>query len=215
MTLTPAGSLRTTGTSLEEVLSKVAAPAPKSTKAVAPKKVVLSDEQRLALKTLPSKLAGTDLPDKPRELTAEEIEEFIPLFDEVKDAKKALVQAEESLKEAFANHMDTQAPRNAETDKNGHKIAEGIVESELLAIVVKRELKGGKAAPLTLADLERLEADGDIDHKTFLAMTRQTRSVDEVAVMEQLANRPELLDALKKVAVLTPKSTAISIRARD
>ena len=67
---------------------------------------------------------------------------------------------------------------------------------------------------LSVSALEALEADGTIDHKTFLALTRPVRVVDEVGVMAAVRKDPKILAALAKATTPGKKSTAINVRPK-
>lgn len=181
-----------------------------------PAVVPISDSQRTTLRTIVTKLDGLQLPTAPRLLTEAERDTFIDLFGELKDALKVLGLGESALKESFHNHLDvelgTPGP-DVKQDKNGHYVKAGSVNFPGKPVEVKREERGGKAATLTDADLQRLEAMGEIDHPTYLAMTDAgVRNPNEAKIMGLIKKRPELLGALRKVAKLTDKTTAISLR---
>jgi hypothetical protein len=195
--------------------------APREEPAAQPVKISISDEQRILMRRLAVQLAELSLPDSPRMLSPEERQEFIRVFADVKSAKDAVGTAEEALRETFANHLDVEARARAgkgakfPLDSHGHVLARGEVRGEGLAVKVTRELRGGKAAPLSMADLNRLEREGKIDHATFLRMTEAvpaTRRVDEAKIMDLLAKKPELVKVLAEVATLTDKTASVYLR---
>jgi hypothetical protein len=184
-------------------------------------RISISDDQRILLRRLAVQLAEIALPDSPRELTETEKHEFIQIFTDVKSSKDAIVSAESALKETFANHLDVEAWAKAgddaalPIDEHGHVLAPGEVTASGVSTKVTRELRGGKANPLSIADLQRLEASGEIDHATFLKMTEAvpaTRRVDEAKIMDLLAVRPELLKVLASVATLSNKTASYYVR---
>jgi hypothetical protein len=186
-----------------------------------PARISISDDQRILMRRLAVQLAELALPDSPRELTETERQEFIPIWADVKSAKDAVVNAETALRESFANHMDAEARRTAPEDAalpidgHGHVLREGEVTADGVSQRVTRELRGGKANPLSLLDLQHLESNGEIDHRTFLAMTEAvpaTRRVDEAKIMDLLAKRPELVQTLASVATLSDKSASYYLR---
>lgn len=184
----------------------------------APVKISISDEQRLLLRRLAIQLAEIALPDSPRELTESEKREFIQIFADVKLGKDAITSAETALRETFANHLDAEAIQehgDVVTDRHGHVLLPGEVVADGVASKVTRELRGGKAQPLSLHSLQALEDAGEIDHKTYLAMTEAvpaTRRVDEAKIMDLLAKRPELLQTLASVATLSDKQASYYVR---
>jgi len=215
--------LLTDGHGLGDVLDAlVESKAKKGTEVEVPRRplpavVPISDTQRTTLRTIVSKLDALQLPTSARLLTDVEKDTFIDLFGELKDALKVLGVGESALKETFHNHLDvelgTPGP-DVKQDKNGHYVKAGSVGFPGKPVEVKREERGGKAASLTDSDLQRLESLGEIDHATYLAMTDAgVRNPNEAKIMSLLKKRPELLGALRKIATLTDKTTAISIRA--
>jgi hypothetical protein len=204
---------------LDALLAAEAATTPAPTEAPErkplPAVVPLSDPERTTLRTLVNKIDALDLPTTARELSAAERTQFIAAFDQIKDGLKAIKRAEDALKEVFQNHLDvelgTPGP-DVEQDANGHYVAAGSVTGDGLAKRVSREVRGGKAVSLTVDDLSGLEADGDITHADFLAMTDAVRVVDEAAIMKILNGRPELLPVFRKVARVAPAGTSIYIR---
>ena len=184
-----------------------------------PVKISISDEQRILLRRLAIQLAEISLPEGPRELTESEKQEFIQIFTDVKFGKDAITSAESALKEVFANHLDAEAiiehGESVATDKYGHVLLPGEVVADGVSTKVTRELRGGKAEPLSLYNLQALEEAGEIDHKTFLAMTEAvpaTRRVDEAKIMDLLSKRPELLETLASVATLSDKQSSYYVR---
>lgn len=211
--------------SLVDALDQLVAAKRASREAANPKaptsKIAISDVQRTLLRRLATVLAIVELPSTARQLTDAEKAQFVPLFDEVKDAKTAVAAAEAALAEAFRNHLDAEALAAAKPDnpvaydKHGHVLAEGEVVHPGYPKKVRRELRGGKAAPITLAQLQQLEADGKITHKQYLAMTEAvpaTRRVDEVKIMDVLAAEPGLLQVLAEVAEPTDREAALWLR---
>jgi hypothetical protein len=185
-------------------------------------KIAISDAQRSTLRRLATQLADVELPEAPRLLSEDEKREYIRLFDQVKDARSAVEAAEKALKETFCNHLDVESKGAydalsgpLEIDASGHVLAAGEVVAAGESKKVTRELRGGKANGLTIADLQFLESEGKIDHATYLAMTETVpaqRRVDEAKIMDVLAKRPALIAALAEVATLSERTSAIYLR---
>lgn len=205
-------------TSLTDVLELIA-PKPKAPPEQArplPKVVPVSDKERVNLRGILARIEAAELPEQARLLDPDERSEWIPLFGEIKTALATLARAETAFKDTFANHLDVEVQDSgikAEQDKNGHYLVKGEVGAEDTELVVKREIAGeGKTAPISIRDLEKLEADGAIDHKAFLALTSTERYVDEAKVMQQLRANPSLADSLRKVIKLKAKTGSIHVR---
>jgi hypothetical protein len=186
-----------------------------------PTVIPISDEQIELLHKLPELLAAIELPDRPRTLTAEERDAWVPLFDQIKKAKSALEVAEAAFKTVFGSAIDAEAQAAARKgryqlsyDKHGHVLTTGEIISDHYDKKVTRELRGGNSVELTMADLHRLEEAGLITHKQLLAMTvpvPATRRPDEDRIVEQAAN-PKLREALAQVARLTPVTSSVQMR---
>lgn len=182
-----------------------------------PARLTLSEATRVTLRTIPVELASLVLPSEPRRLTDEEAARMIPLFSDLKLVEKALTAAQDAIKTAFHDHIDQDAPADAERDKNGHALTAGeiSVPDAGLGEKITRILVGGKAAGITEADLLGLETVGAITHKEYMALTVSmpaTRALaPEEKVMAVLSKNPELVSALATKARLTARNTQIRI----
>lgn len=193
-------------------LAASAAPAPTApTPRPEPKSVVLAEAERKALRTLPRKIADAQLPGEARLLSETERAELIPLFDEIKAAKAALVKAEEAFKTAFHGHLDTEAlagDPDQPVNEDGHTLTRGEVTAAGLARKVVRDVRGGATAVApTDADLVRLVEDGVLTRQEYLNATKAVPGRVPVpeAIMALLARRPELLGELaRRVRLVEP-----------
>lgn len=190
--------------------------APPEQPAPLPKVVPVSDKERVNLRGILARIDAAELPEEARLLDPNERSEWIPLFGEIKAAKAVLERAEAAFKGTFANHFDVEVQEQgikADQDKDGHYLVKGEVGAEDTELVVKREIAGeGKTQAISIRDLEQLEADGLIDHKTFLALTSVERYADESKIMRELRSTPVLAEALRKVIKLKPKTGSIHVR---
>lgn len=182
-------------------------------------------EDRKILRTVVDRVQAFTFPTEPRILTEVEKAEMIALFDDVKKALKVLNTFEETFKLVAHNHLDVElgdAARRLDQDKHGHYVAAGTISAPEVSREIRRELRGGHAETLTLANLQGLLAGGHITEADFKAMTtavpRQvisaTREVSEAGVMNRIKANPKVLAALARVAKLTPQTTAIAMRDR-
>lgn len=176
-----------------------------------PKAVVLSPADRKALRTLPAKLADVELPASPRQLTQDERNVLVPLFDQIKVAAAAIKKAEEAFKEAAHNDVDSQAKPGDQLGKNGHYLTEGEVVAEGYDKKIVRGLVGGHAVELTTVDLEKLLDEGKITLAQFRRWTKpvNTRQVVADAIMADMAKDQEVLEVISTVARRTDQTTAI------
>jgi hypothetical protein len=180
-----------------------------------PVAVPITSTERRNLRQIAARVEAYDFPKKPVVLTEEQRRIAITAFNDIKSARKVLERAENAFKAMFHNHLDLLVEKSgdeAPVDEHGHYVTEADVTAEGVSVKVARELRGGKAAPLTIGDLVRLEQDKAISHDDYLLMTTAVRNVDPSKVMLRLQEKPELLAALATVAKLTDKTTAMSVR---
>lgn len=210
---------------LNEALTQAADPIPTTAPKALPKVIAISQEEKKTLRSLPSAIANAELPDKARELSEAEKQEFVPLFDQIKVAKAALVKAEDALKEAFHNHLDVEflatGPKGVIYDTHNHIAEAGQVVAEGYARKVVREERGGKSS-LTVDAVKSLLADGKITKEQYDLMVDEmpvppveattVEVLNENGIMAAIGMDPKLLAKLAKVAPVSPKSTAINMR---
>jgi hypothetical protein len=181
-----------------------------------PKAVVLSDAEKTAMRTLPSKMADVLLPGEIRELTQSERDVFVPLFAKSKLVESAVKKVVEGFKEAFHNDLDAQAPVDAPLGKNGHKLVgdkdvhEDIVARDFSEKVIRYKI-GGNAVELTDLDLQEMVDDGKLTKAQYQRMTRAvtTRVVVPDAVMAEIARDSAVLDAIAAKATRTDQTTGL------
>lgn len=163
-------------------------------KTTVPTPVRLSADERYALTMLPTKLK-VEWPTTRRLLNGDERVDLLELLRAVKTVKGLIGRTEESLKAAFFNHLDVLADAYEEIDntteihENGWYCLPGKVGHPDMDIVASREIRAG-SVKLTDEALSALEAEGLIDHETYLRWTRQVREVDELAVLADIATNP-------------------------
>lgn len=181
-----------------------------------PKAVVLSDAEKTAMRTLPSKMADVLLPGEIRELTQSERDQFVPLFARAKLVESGIKKITEGFKEAFHNDLDAQAPEEAPLGKNGHKIVgdkdyhEQIIARDFPEKVIRYKI-GGNAVELTDSDLCELLDDGKISLAQYRRWTKpvSTRVVVADAIMADLAKDGTLLEAIASKATRTDQTTGL------
>lgn len=220
-TPTVKGLLAETGTSVTDILAALATkPTPPPVEdRVKPSVVVpVSDEQKKILKKIVDRAEAFKFPGEIRELTEDEQREAIEIFTDLKQGIAALGNFETAFKATFHNHLDAEAVRlgtdaGALQNKDGHLLVGGQLAPSGLSVLIRRELSGGGAASLTLADLRDMEERGDITHKEFLALTTEgTRVVNSEAVMKHVRKVPEFTKVLKRYAKLTAATASINVR---
>lgn len=215
--------LLTTNTSVSLVdLLKALSPAQVSAsppaKVPAPRKI--TDKQREAIERMP-KVYGQVVPTERRALTEQEISTLLNERTTLDEVKKA---AEARLKDITLiahNHLDVEVdalPKKERSgfllDKDGHYIVAGRFSTEDTDVEFSRETREN-APSLPLSALESLEQAGQIDHKTFLAMTSQVRVVDEAKVMAAIKKDPTLLAKVASVTIPGTKGTSMYVRTKQ
>lgn len=175
-----------------------------------PVAVVPNEDQHAALENLAAMLAETHWPQSRRALRVSEKPHFLRLLRVTKTLKRLVEGLErQALRPTWFNHFDCMAEHTGiaseDTPRNGdgwYLLADadnGIVHGE--PTKATRELRRGQAT-ITVEDLQELEKDGEITHQDFLALTKQTRVIDEERFLTTLAQRPHLLPAIQQATTV-------------
>lgn len=207
---------------LADVLN-ILAPTPEADEVVKgqiPLPQIITEEQEAALKKVVD-VFGKVVPQERRILAPEEVsalvEEKETLDTLIKMAKSRL---DNGIKVAIHNHLDVVAEeqgltKDATRNGDGHWNVNGeVFGDEGVSKKFTREVRVSSPS-VTLADLEALVDDEDVDftHEDLLAITTQTRVMDDNKLMLYLKKKPSLVMALSK-AVRPGKATA-SINLRN
>jgi hypothetical protein len=172
-----------------------------------PSDVSLNPEVIQRLKTLVNTLEGLVPPERRRELSAGEKEDFTVALEDVNEVKKAVTVAEDKIKLVFQNHADVVAITTGQvtpatpTNKEGFYVLEdknSMAVKGLSKKVIRTTVEPDPV--LTDEGLQTLERQGLISHQEYLAATRQTREVDETGVWKLIEDRPGLLPHLASVS---------------
>lgn len=195
--------------------AQVSDPAP--AKVPAPR--AITEAQRKAIARMPE-VYGKVVPTERRMLEPTEV---VALLDERTTLDEVKKTADARLKDITViahNHLDVQIENQPEeiragllTDEAGHFIVAGKISVPDADVEFSRETRQSSAT-LPLEALEALETAGDIDHKTFLALTSQVRVVDEVKVMAAIKKDPSLLAKIAKATQPGKKGTSMYVRPK-
>lgn len=198
-------------------LLKLVAPEPKPVKApdTAPLPRVITEDQQAALARL-EKVFGAINPTEPRELEPSEIPMLIEERMTLDTVKKMTEARLADITVIAHNHLDAEAEesgeaKKAERDNKGHYVLPGVVADIKAGKGLRREVREG-APTLTEAGLRALDEAGELDHEDYLAMTTQTRYVDEAKVTLLLRKKPELVKVIRPAITPPTKSTAVYLR---
>lgn len=218
------GILAKKETTLTEVLAHVGpeAPNPPEVETPLPKSPALPKAVAPIAAMLPAKLAAIQVPTERRELDADELEELTVAMDEVKQVKAAVTKAEGYFKAAFFNHFDAVARRLGLVTKDSKRTKDGwfIIEDKVSAAVpglskkAVRETSSG-SVQFGVDQLAELEAEGQITHAQFLAMTSQVRVVNEGAILAAIEADPDLAKVLGEKVTVSGGNAALYLRAND
>lgn len=211
-------------TTLGDVLSHVA-PAvvsPPPVEPPLPKPPALAKKAADATATLPMALAGLVVPNTRRKLTTDELKAYTEAWEQTKIVKAAVGKVEDSLKPVFFNHFDAVARERGLEKANTPRTKDGwlVIPDESSASVpgldkkLTREVSKG-TANFGMNDLVAMEAAGEITHERFLKLTNQVRVLDESAVMDEIAEDPELRALIAKRIKVTGANASLNLRAND
>jgi hypothetical protein len=177
----------------------------------------LSEKVLEALKRLPE-VYGQVVVTVDRKLTPKElatITEERDLISVVLDPLKK--RKDESIREVLANHFDNiltdEQKEAARKDAKGHFAIKQHVSVEGLGRKVQRSVSGGKPK-LSIAHIEALHKAGQIDRKTYLAITKKPdvpRVLDEDGLHKAIQKDPALFFLLGSVAEPTTPTTTIRV----
>lgn len=179
----------------------------------------LTEEQKEALKRLPE-VYGKVVVTADRSLTAKEraalVEERQTIDTLLAPLKK---RKDESIREVLSNDFDNmlsdEEQESARVDAKGHFAVKQEQPVEGTGLKVQRIVSGGKPN-LTIEHVEALHAEGKIDRKTYLAITKKPdlpRVLDESGLHQAIQKDPRLFFLLGSVAEPTTPTTSIKVVA--
>lgn len=204
---------------LKDVLVALS-PAQKSAEiTVLPVPQQITEGQRAAVEKV-SEVFGQVVPIKRRELTSAEVNSLIEEKETLDELKKMAESRMGNIRITVHNHMDIEAEK-------ADLVKEETLRSDQGYFILGAKLRGTPDTPkqwsrevrqtspsLNTVGLQALEDDPDVDfdHDDFLAMTTQTRVVDENKVMMALKKNPQLVMALHEAVVPGSKSASLYLR---
>lgn len=189
-----------------------------------PKPVTVSEEQEAAVAQVVDLAVSLLLPSEVRRLEDGERANLIGARLELDKAAKVIDDAKDSIKQAFHNHFDMVAEAEGLVDettpvnKEGHYVLEDKESGGAPGLDKKitREVSAGAVSfgtPQTEADALKALVDQDLlDKDIYLAVTRQTRVVDEHALFEAIKKDEALMPIIEQA--LTAKADSASINVR-
>lgn len=183
--------------------------------------VEMTEDLQQALTLLPKVFGGTQVTEI-RQLTGSERAALYEEQQVIGVVLSAMKTRDEAIKETVRHHMDQvalatgQVTKDTETDAHGHYVVASKQNPERVSIPGtdkewSREYRAGK----TEIDGDRLldlyEA-GEIDRKTYLAMTREVRVFDEAKAMAAMEKDPSLLHVFRKLIKRGRPSLSLYVR---
>jgi len=179
----------------------------------------ISEEALEAIRRLPE-VYGKVVPKTDRQLSRQELVDIVTERQIIDTVLKVIKERkDESIRETLANHLDNvykqpEGSRPPGTDTKGHLAVKQDVEVEGLGKKVARSVSGGKPY-LDIAGVEMLHAQGKIDRKTYLKITKRTevpRVLDQEGLVKAMKEDPDLGFLLAGVTKHTPTITTITVR---
>jgi hypothetical protein len=182
----------------------------------APLPVAITVKQREALDRVTEVFASV-VPKTRRALEPREVHAIIEermTLDELEDLAE---KRKDAIRTTICNHLDVKAEQSGEAtdaprDAKGHYVLKGKAGVPDMPKVFSRELRTN-APTLDVEALEEMVQAGELDRADFLAMTTQTRIVDENKVMLALKKDPSLVRVLAQAT--RPGSKTASVYLRD
>lgn len=164
---------------------------------------------------LSSQLANLELPDTHRQLSPAEQKAVVDALAALKPVVKALTASESQIKAALFNHFDDEAAKKGLIDEETPRTKEGwaVLEGEVASGAHRavRQVSNGSIS-LPLSGLEELEERGEISHGEFLAMTTQTRVVDEDKVLSWMRKNPGRVSSLASATTRQGDKASLYLR---
>lgn len=187
--------------------------------AVLPTPKAITTKQREALDSLPS-VFGQVVPTERRALQPVEVTALVREKETLDEIKSMTTGRLEDVTLTVHNHLDVvledalgEAASEVLRDEKGHYIKAGRAGGPDAEKEFSRETRQS-AATLSVAGLQALEEAGEITHEDFLALTAQTRVIDEMKVVQTLKRKPALITAIAKATVPGKQGTSVYLRKK-
>jgi hypothetical protein len=177
----------------------------------------LSEAQRDAIKRLPA-VFNSVVVTSVRKLNAKEQAAIVEERETIDLVLKALTpRKDKAIRETIANHLDLSIPEEEREalpkDSHGHVAKKQDVAVDGTGLKMQRSVSGGKPN-LNIGHIEALHAEGKIDRKTYLAITKKPdlpRVMDEDGLHKAIQKDPSLFFLLATVAEPTSPITTIKV----
>jgi hypothetical protein len=195
-------------TELTKAIAKASAAPVPVTKVPLP--AVITQKQTEALERLRT-IFGTVVPETSRALTALEVNDLMIERETLDEIEKLAKARKESIRTTVLNHIDVTVEGDQPVDKEGHVLKATRVPAPSQGRDFSWEIST-RGGTLDAAGLAQLEADGKLDHETYLSMTDQVRVLNENKVMLALQKNPELVDVLGDAVSTTTQVGSLYVR---
>jgi hypothetical protein len=213
-------AIRNGSISWNELLNALMTATPSSDDVVVAPLTPITQDHRDAIATLES-VYGTVAPESRRTLDTQELAALHEERSVLKTVETMAKDRGNQIRTYILNHADILAEQDgldktAAREKDGHYAAARRIPIDNTTSDWSVEPRDG-AASLDVNILKALadsdEADG-FSHDDYIAMTKQTRVFDETKAMKVLADRPELVEVIKRATVRGKPSVTVTVRAR-
>lgn len=179
----------------------------------------ITDEEHVALDRV-GEVYGSVVPAERRMLEPAEVHTLVEERLTLDTIEKMSKRRKEDIRTIIFNHLDVEVEESgidleAPRDKRGHYVVEGqVIGQSDTPKKFKREVRESSPS-ISESALKALSEDPDVPdftHEDYLAMTTQTRVVDENKIMLALKNKPELIHAISKAVTPGGKTAALTVR---
>ena len=179
-----------------------------------PKQVEVTDEVAQAIKDI-AKLFNKVVPETGRALESQERAHMMAEQEALAVLIKMFTARQENIKEYVRNHNDATAEATYAINTHGHYVTcqpqqPTVIDAPGHNEHWSLEYTAGKVAPKAQR-LRELYENGEIDHKTWLALTDQVREPNEDKIRDHVLKTGDL-SLLDKLTERGPASYSVNIR---
>jgi len=180
----------------------------------------ITDTHRQAIELL-DEVYGLVAPLERRTLQGQELHDLHKEREVLKTVETLAKERTNQIRTYILNHADILTEQDglsktAAREKDGHYATARRIPIDNTTSDWSVEPREGVAS-LDVNILKALAASDEVEgfsHDDYIAMTKQTRVFDETKAMKMLAERPELVEIVKRATVRGKPSVTVTVRAR-
>ena len=213
-------AIRSGAISWDELMDALAPEVPSADDAAVAPLTPITQDHRDAIATLES-IYGSVAPESRRTLDTQELRDLHEERAVLKTVETMAKDRGNQIRTYILNHADILAEQDgldktAAREKDGHYATARRIPIDGTTSDWSVEPRDGSAS-LDVNILKALAESDEVDgftHDDYIAMTKQTRVFDETKAMKVLADRPELVEVIKRATVRGKPSVTVTVRAR-